>query len=77
MVRGSERPILHLEGRAREGTESIAALLEGYVTRLRARFPAAEFVYQPSPTGNKFTLDMTLYAPAKPAAPAADAEAGG
>jgi hypothetical protein len=66
VARGGERPIVKIAGRAREGTESIAALLDAYVNKLRARFPAAEIVYQPSPSGEKFTLDMTLYAPPRP-----------
>ncbi len=66
VARGGEKPIVKIAGRAREGTESIAALLDAYVNKLRARFPAAEIVYQPSPSGEKFTLDMTLYAPPRP-----------
>lgn len=66
LSRENVRPVVHLAGRAREGTESIAALLEGYVTKLRTRFPTAEFIYAPSPQGDRFTLDMTLFAPPKP-----------
>jgi Tfp pilus assembly PilM family ATPase len=65
--RENQRPVVHLAGRAREGTESIAGLLEGYVAKLRSRFPQAEFVYAPSPQGDKFTLDLTLFAPPAPA----------
>jgi len=65
VVRGSEKPVIKVAGRAREGTESIAALLDSYVTKLRARFPAAEILYAPSPSGEKFTLDLTLHAPAR------------
>ena len=61
--RGDEVPLLHLEGRAREGTESIATLLDGFVNDLRARFPEAVFVYAPSPSGDRFTLDFTMFAP--------------
>ncbi len=75
VTRGSERPIVHVVGRAREGTESIAALLESYVGKLRARFPAAEFTYQPSPAGDKFFLDLTLFAPPKPDATVSSASA--
>jgi hypothetical protein len=65
VARGSEKPVIKVAGRAREGTESIAALLDTYVGKLRARFPAAEIVYAPSPSGEKFTLDLTLHAPAR------------
>ena len=65
VVRGSEKPVIKIAGRAREGTESIAALLDSYVGKLRARFPAAEVQYAPSPSGEKFTLGLTLHAPAR------------
>lgn len=68
VARGSECPILRLEGRAREGTESIASLLDGFVNGLRERFPAAVFEYAPSPSGDRFTLDFTLFGPARVAA---------
>jgi hypothetical protein len=68
LPRDTERPVVHLVGRAREGTESIAAQLERFVDRLRGRFPEAELVYQASPSGDRFTLDMTLFAPPQPAA---------
>lgn len=64
--RGEERPIVRVNGRAREGVESISSLLDGYVQRLRARFPDAQLNYAPSPSGDKFTLDLTLYAPPAP-----------
>jgi type IV pilus assembly protein PilM len=67
VARGSERPLLHLEGKAVEGTESLSALLENLVQHVHAAFPQAEFVYAPSPSGEKFTLDFTLFAPPKPA----------
>lgn len=63
VARDAERPILHLEGRAREGTESIATLLDGFVSGLREAFPEAAFVYAPSPSGDRFTLDFTFFAP--------------
>ena len=57
---------MHLVGRAREGTESIAVQLETLVMRLRERFPGAELVYQSSPSGDRFTVDLTLFAPPRP-----------
>ena len=59
--RSATRPILHIEGRAREGTESIATQLDTLVSGLRQRFPRARFEYAPSPSGDRFTLDFTLY----------------
>lgn len=72
LERDTERPVVHLVGRAREGTESIAAQLEQLVARLRDELPGAELVFQSSPSGDRFTLDLTLFAPPRaPAAPAA------
>lgn len=76
IVRGSEKPVLRIAGRAREGTESIAALLDAYVTRLRTRFPTAEISYAPSPAGDRFNLDLTLFAPPRPSEAAGSAEQG-
>jgi type IV pilus assembly protein PilM len=63
VARGDERPILRLECRAREGTESIAAQLERFVQSVREAFPAARFQYAPSASGEEFTLDFSLFAP--------------
>ena len=61
--RGQERPLLRLECRAREGTESIASLLDRFVASVREAFPSARFQYAPNATGEEFTLDFTLFAP--------------
>jgi Tfp pilus assembly PilM family ATPase len=76
LPRDRERPVVHLVGRAREGTESIASQLERLVERLRQRFPAAELVYQASPSGDRFTLDLTLFALPRPAADEGTSEEG-
>ena len=52
-----------LEGRAREGTESIATQLERLVADLRDRFETERFEYSPSPSGDRFTLEFSLFAP--------------
>jgi len=64
--RGEERPIVRIDGRTREGVESISALLDTYVGKLRARFPGAELIHAPSPSGEKFTVDLTRFAPPAP-----------
>jgi Tfp pilus assembly PilM family ATPase len=71
LARDAERPVIHLVGRAREGTESIASQLEQLVANLRSLVPGAELVFQSSPSGDRFTVDLTLFAPPRPAAPAA------
>jgi hypothetical protein len=65
VTRADPRPTVRIVGRAREGTESIAGLLETYVDNLRKRLPQAELVYAPGASGDKFTLDFTLFAPPK------------
>jgi type IV pilus assembly protein PilM len=69
--RGKERPVLRINGRAREGIDSISAALDGYVERLRKRFPGAALAWAPGASGDKFTLDFTLFAPPAPADAAA------
>ena len=72
VARGSERPLLHVEGRMREGTTSPAQLFLQFGAGLSQRLaPHLAMVQSPSAQFDKFTLDMTLLAP--PAAPAANA----
>lgn len=61
--RGSERPIVHVEGRAREGTASLATLYEGFLAALRDALPGARVKETLSPDGSRFTIDLTLFAP--------------
>ncbi len=75
VARGAELPILHLEGRAREGTESMATVYQAFLSELDARFPGARLKQRPSPSGDKFTIDMTLLAPPEAAADDAGEEA--
>ena len=75
VARGDERPILHVEGRTREGTESVAVQFQDFVESLRARVPGAVMKESLSNTGARFTLDLTLLAPQvlEPTASAGDA----
>jgi Tfp pilus assembly PilM family ATPase len=60
--RGDERPILHVEGRAREGTNSLSALYELFVHDLRAALPAdAALRMRPTPNGASFKMDLTVF----------------
>jgi len=61
--RGDLRPIVHIEGRAREGTGSLATLYEGFLIALRARLPGARIKETLSPDGSRFTIDLTMFAP--------------
>lgn len=75
VARGSERPILHAEGRSREGTASPAQLFAAFVAGFADRMgPALAYTANPSPQFDKFNLDATLFAPPLPAE-AAPAEA--
>jgi len=76
VARGAERPILTLGCRAREGTESIASLLDRFVGGLRESFPAARFNYATSASGEQFTLGLTLFAPPLETADGSDAGEG-
>ncbi|MBK8178219.1 MAG: pilus assembly protein PilM [Planctomycetes bacterium] len=69
--RGEERPILHMEGRSREGTSSPAQLFAAFVAGVATRLaPAVAMTQNPSPSFDKFTLDLTLFAPEAPVAAA-------
>lgn len=60
---GSERPIVRVEGRAREGTASMAVLYERFLERTRNSLAEAALKAAPSPRGTEFSLDLTLLAP--------------
>jgi Tfp pilus assembly PilM family ATPase/Tfp pilus assembly protein PilN len=59
--RDNQQPILRVEGRAREGTSSMAVLYEQFLANLKARLPAAKIKAAPSVRGTQFALDLTLF----------------
>jgi Tfp pilus assembly PilM family ATPase len=61
--RDSPRPIVHVEGRAREGTASLATLYEGFLVALRERLPGAGIKETLSPDGTHFTIDLSMFGP--------------
>ncbi|TDJ71521.1 MAG: hypothetical protein E2O39_08175 [Planctomycetota bacterium] len=61
--RGGDRPIVEMKGRAREGTDSPAVLYEGFLNALAEALPTARMNSSLSPTGDSFSIDLTLYAP--------------
>ena len=71
IARQSERPILRLRGRAREGTDGPTVLFEEFVADLRRSLPEARLKERMGGTASSFTIDMTLFADA----PSADSEA--
>jgi len=66
--RDHQQPILRIEGRAVEGTQSMAVLYEQFLANLRVRLPSATIKAAPSVRGTQFALDLTLFseAPADP-----------
>ncbi len=78
VARGAERPIVSVVGKAREGTNSLAQLYEGFLQKLRARLPAGLVPKEKlAPNGARFTLDLTLYAPPVARSTAPEGKAGG
>ncbi|HUR27212.1 MAG TPA: pilus assembly protein PilM [Planctomycetota bacterium] len=75
VARGEERPIVHVEGRSNEGTASPAQLFAAFISGLTQRLGAGlAMVQRPSASFDKFTIDLTLFAPPPP--PEAPSEAG-
>jgi hypothetical protein len=75
VARGAERPIVHVEGRSNEGTASPAQLFAAFLGGLTQRLGSQlTMVQKPSPSFDKFTIDLTLFAPPPP--PELSSEAG-
>ena len=73
---GSELPVLHLEGKAIEGTESLATAFEGLLEKLRRDFPGIEIARPSTNSLERFALDLTLFAAPQPAADASPESSG-
>lgn len=73
LVGNDKRPVLSIEGKAREGTNSLSVAYEAFMTALTAKLPKVARVNQQlAPNGAKFTLDFSIFAPPLPEAPSAD-----
>ncbi len=70
--RGDERPVLHLEGKVREGTAAPSALFEVFLARLAAELDGVRVLPSLSPSGDRFTLDLTLFSSPKNAEPSTE-----
>lgn len=78
IARGEEQPVVSVTGRAREGTNSLATLYEGFVQGVRAKLPERHVIEEHlAPNGSKFTLDISCFAPRLDAGPAKAAGTGG
>ncbi len=60
VYREVKRPILHLDGRAQQGTTSLAHLYETFLTAIQEELPGVELKHAPNPDGSRFSLDLTL-----------------
>lgn len=63
--RGDERPVLHLEGKVREGTAAPSALFEAFLAELTSQLPGIRILPSLSPAGDRFTLDLCLFSSQK------------
>lgn len=63
VVRADERPIVSIKGRAREGTDSPAVLHQGFVQALGEQLAGARINPSLTPTGDAFSVDLTLFGP--------------
>ena len=61
--RGAERPLLHVAGRTREGTESVSLQFQEFVEGVRAALPGVAMKESMAPSGRNFEVDLTLLAP--------------
>ncbi|MEM7306036.1 MAG: pilus assembly protein PilM [Planctomycetota bacterium] len=64
IARGEEIPILRIQGRAREGTETPTVQFEEFVRQLNEKLPGIRMKEQLGATGSQFTIAMTTLAPA-------------
>ena len=77
--KGSERPAVSIAGRAREGTTALSTLRGAFIESLTKGLPPGTALRdRPSPTGARFTIDLTMFAPPEappPEAPPAEGDA--
>lgn len=65
-----QRPLLHIRGRTREGTDSPSLLFEEFVTALKGDLPeVTRILHRMEATATYFTLDLTMLAPPPPTEP--------
>ena len=74
--RTDPRPIVHVEGRAREGTEAANLLFQKMVDGVRSGLAGASCKHSLSPTGTSFTLDLTTLAPPRASPPSEGGDGG-
>ena len=74
LERSHPRPVVHLEGRAREGATTVANEFDGFLRLVRERVPEAVIKETLDLAKNQFTIDVTLFAEPDPEAEAAKAD---
>ena len=76
--RDEPRPILHADGRPREGAASPSQLFSRFIAGVSQRLSSSlAMVQNPSPNFAQFTMDLTLFAPPAPAPAPVPAEGEG
>lgn len=76
LVGNDKRPVISVEGKAREGASALSVPYEAFVTTLASKLPpGTRLAQQLSPSGAKFTVDYSVFAP--PETPAAGANPSG
>jgi type IV pilus assembly protein PilM len=69
IARGEERPVLSIDGKAREGTSSLSNLYEAFIASVVQRLPKSTAMKQRlSANGSTFKIEMSMFAPSEAAA---------
>jgi Tfp pilus assembly PilM family ATPase len=75
LIGNDKRPVISVEGKAREGQTNLSAAYSRFLETVKAKLPPdAGFKETLHPTGSKFTVDLTVFAPPI-AAPKTDPDA--
>jgi type IV pilus assembly protein PilM len=75
IARGEERPVVAIDGKAREGTSSLSSLYDAFIASVAQHLPKSTAMKQRlSANGSTFKIEMSLFAPPE-SAPADAAEA--
>ena len=72
--RSDPKPVLHLEGRAREGATTVANEFDGFLKEVRERLPGATVKETLDLAKNQFTIDLTMFNEVDPDAESPDSD---
>jgi type IV pilus assembly protein PilM len=75
LIGNDKRPVIAIEGRSREGQTNLSAAYGRFVEAVKGKLPPdAPFNEHLNPTGSRFTVETTVFAP-PPVAPKSEPEA--